>query len=1516
MELPAKTGSPEENGRDGSPDTGIPAENPSADTIPDTDTPADTLPDTNTPADAATDTDNPADTATDIPTELTPDTDTPADDTPTTFVVTFDVNGHLNAHGDNGEPIESIMLNKNVAAGSKLAESETPKLIDDGFVLDGWYKDQLCTDPWDYENDTVTSDITLYAKWTAVYTVTFNLSGLIDAEVTDNKPLFKNDIREGSKLIESEMPIPVHKEFFFEGWFKDEWWTKPWDFENDTVTENLTLYAAWSLNCTVTFDLLGHGVKEDANGNKIEKIEKKNIHSGYLLEQTDDLKPTEDGWNFEGWYKDRECTQIWDFKEDYVTEDMTLYAKWVEVLAGMHVVTFDLSGLGLNFFQYIQTDGKIEQPDPPAVFGYSFVNWYKDAAFTTPWNFDTDTVTANVTLYAKWEERFYDVTFQSAHGSGFPRTKQIREGGYIEKSADLNLEPVEAGFSFEGWYKDEAFTQIWDFEQDTVLGPTTLYAKWLALYTVTFNLSGKGADVVVANVKEGSLLAQSEAPNPTVDGFHLDGWYKDAECTQLWDFYTDTVQSNITLYAKWIDLDGVFVVTFDLREHGMNFYDYVEAGSLLERPQDPTDDGYFFLDWYANEDDTEKWEFEKDTVTENMTLYAKWKEIPTLRIDPVESLTYTGKALKPAVSVYIGTEESQTLLKANKDYKITYKNNKDSNAAVMAKEQQEGGSWQEEDTIEGGSSVTGEKVPGGFNPLLPYVLIEGKGNYEGKLYVNFVISQVVIGKLVTSEGGTESYQEAAGITLKYNDQIATGSYKSDQKTITSLKYKTALKEGVDYTASIEGATDTNGSIILKSDPIFDTEGSGGDLTLTINGIGNYTGTIIKTIRVDAKNSLMKNVKISLGSKCKSKVFDKEAGAVTLTPAWQETVSEEKTNSDGEIIYDKNDNPVMVKKTYYYQYIEDDWRTASYFDDYDENDNLIKGKLDKNNAYTVKQGNKWLKYGEDFTVSYLNNTGTGTATMILTGIGEYSGTKSVTFKITGKAFNASTVIIATDEDGNGWVSKMTYDGTEKTQSVTLETKKRTKVYDCGYEKGDVEEDAYEDNNGNWHNRRHHTKDCEFHEEIDHVFDPDEYTVTYTNNVKCGTATAIFTAKPNSGYQGSFKKTFKIVGIDMARYVTFEGGGETLTPKIDEKEVSTGKKDEYGETIMKIVEVVETTRQMETTQPYAKAGVTLDFRLYGNEDSENPLILNRDYTVKYSNNKKITPYKNFRTKEEDDWDDNGKVTEWHWEDNWQPDPAKMGTLTITGKGNYSGKMIIKYQITQGTLDTNNAQIEVARSEYNPKTSSYKPKVTVKTDRDGTLSSSEYSVSYSNNTKQAVQDWLDPDKDAPAPTVTVTFKKSSNYENLSGDDYEPITRDVPMEFYDKKLTANNLYIIIDNDNPRDLIYTGSQVTNVSVRVYYGDQKQVKQAKKDKVTNHRLLTAPVSENSAGYGLTLLHKATDKTTGDYQITYGANNTVGKNKGSITITGLGGYGSSVTQKFTIYKSPVSYQVTPLAEPEE
>lgn len=135
--------------------------------------------------------------------------------------------------------------------------------------------------------------------------------------------------------------------------------------------------------------------------------------------------------------------------------------------------------------------------------------------------------------------------------------------------------------------------------------------------------------------------------------------------------------------------------------------------------------------------------------------------------------------------------------------------------------------------------------------------------------------------------------------------------------------------------------------------------------------------------------------------------------------------------------------------------------------------------------TVKYGKKKLTVNEDYTLRYANNTAVGTGTILIQGIGDYHGAKLVTFKIQGKDMRYVKVT-------DGWVSEYEYDPS----SSTYEQEELI----LGYQKSSkapIEEVSSK-----------------------------AYTIRYLKNQGVGTATAIFTGRPEFGFSGSFKKTFKI------------------------------------------------------------------------------------------------------------------------------------------------------------------------------------------------------------------------------------------------------------------------------------------------------------------------------------------------------------------------------------------------------
>jgi uncharacterized repeat protein (TIGR02543 family) len=67
-----------------------------------------------------------------------------------------------------------------------------------------------------------------------------------------------------------------------------------------------------------------------------------------------------------------------------------------------YTVTFNSNGGSAVAAQEVSSGGLVTKPADPTKSGLTFAGWYKEAGLTTAWNFASDTVTSNITFYAKW----------------------------------------------------------------------------------------------------------------------------------------------------------------------------------------------------------------------------------------------------------------------------------------------------------------------------------------------------------------------------------------------------------------------------------------------------------------------------------------------------------------------------------------------------------------------------------------------------------------------------------------------------------------------------------------------------------------------------------------------------------------------------------------------------------------------------------------------------------------------------------------------------------------------------------------------------------------------------------------------------------------------------------------------------------------------------------------------------------------------------------------------------------
>lgn len=221
-----------------------------------------------------------------------------------------------------------------------------------------------------------------------------------------------------------------------------------------------------------------------------------------------------------------------------------------------YTVTFDANGHGTApASQTVLSGYTATEPTAPTAAGWVFGGWYKEVACTNAFDFATP-ITGNITLYAKWTEEgttpvptYYTVTFD-ANGHGIAPAVQTVESG---KTAAKPADPTETGWVFGGWYKEKECTNSFDFATP-ITGNITLYAKWtVAAYTVTFDANGHGTAPAAQTVEHGKTAAKPA--NPTASGWTFKGWYKEAACTNAYDFST-AVTGDITLYAKWVKDSG------------------------------------------------------------------------------------------------------------------------------------------------------------------------------------------------------------------------------------------------------------------------------------------------------------------------------------------------------------------------------------------------------------------------------------------------------------------------------------------------------------------------------------------------------------------------------------------------------------------------------------------------------------------------------------------------------------------------------------------------------------------------------------------------------------------------------------------------------------------------------------------------------------------------------------------------------------------------------------------------
>lgn len=582
--------------------------------------------------------------------------------------------------------------------------------------------------------------------------------------------------------------------------------------------------------------------------------------------------------------------------------------------------------------------------------------------------------------------------------------------------------------------------------------------------------------------------------------------------------------------------------------------------------------------------------------------------------------TYTGKAQTQSITV----KYRNKTLKNGKDYTVSYQNN--------------------------------------INAGTAYVIIKGKGSYSGTVKRSFTIKPAIIYKQCTFykiasqyytgsqikpvpkiKNGTTTLKNGTNFTLTYQNNVNKGTAKvyikgkgnysgscsltfsitarpvstlkitvpsatyngKAQKPAVTVKYNNyTFKNGTDYTLSYKNNTKI------------------GTATVTVKGKGKLSGTKSVTFKINAKP--IKNAVITYNN---SLTYNGSTLSPAVTVKYGNATL--KKNTDYTVAYSNNVNAGTgtititgkgiyggsVKKTFTIKKLGISATAVS-----GTGNKVYTGSVIKP-VPAVKAGGRTLKNGTDFTVSYKNNTEPGTATLKVTGKGNYSGSVSKTFKITARAINDVEVT----------VPDMVFTGEQVKPDVVVSYGSYQFISDS------------------------------------------DYTLSFKDNVNIGTASVVVTGKNH--LSGSRTVTFPIEKADISsteiavKNATFTGSA--VKSGVDVRLGNVTLKEGTHYTLSYKNNVNAGTAQVTISGKGSLEGaVTKDFTIAKADISKASISASGTYApdgVKIGINAKFGNY----TLKSSDYSFAA------------PTAAGEQTLTISGNGNFSGKTTVKCNVAKADI-----------------------------------------------------------------------------------------------------------------------------------------------------------------------------------------------------------------------------------------
>ena len=349
--------------------------------------------------------------------------------------------------------------------------------------------------------------VTFYYDYKPVSTQTITVTESHTVTFKDGeKTLYTLKVAGGELL---KLPVVDERTgYTFDGWYKDDG-TKI--EAGDEVTGNITLYAKWTADTyTIAYNLNG--------GNNADNPTSYNIETSTITL----ADPTKTGYTFGGWYTDETFSEEKTEITEGSTGDITLHAKWT---ADTYTIAYNLNGGENNVDNPTSYNVETETITLSSTTktGYTFDGWYDNANLTGEKITQiAKGSTGNITLYAKWTADTYTIAYKLNGGNNVDNPTSYN----VETETIILSSPTRTGYTFGGWYTDEAFTNVKTQIAKGSTGNITLYAKWTA------NKSGITITLPESNDPEINLRQVTNGDKVTFTangGFESYAWYIDGD---------------------------------------------------------------------------------------------------------------------------------------------------------------------------------------------------------------------------------------------------------------------------------------------------------------------------------------------------------------------------------------------------------------------------------------------------------------------------------------------------------------------------------------------------------------------------------------------------------------------------------------------------------------------------------------------------------------------------------------------------------------------------------------------------------------------------------------------------------------------------------------------------------------------------------------------------------------------------------------------------------------------------